>query len=140
MRWFAAFVLMGLCSAAIAQEKAIGLGFSTAGSGLSGYAQASHGGFVQGLVGLTGSVPLFVLDYCQESSLGGLMGYIGGGVLLWTGHSNLGLGVHIPVGVYFRGRGPSPFMVNVDIAPGILAGQNDTSTILDVSIGFRLKF
>jgi len=138
MRWFAVLLLCFLLSSAtaVAQEKALGLGFSTASSGLSGYAQASHGGFVQGLLGLTERSPLLVVDYCKESPFGELTGYVGGGALLQFGRSDLGLGVHVPVGVYYRAKN-SPLIVNLDVAPGILATGSDTFPVMDMTVGLR---
>jgi hypothetical protein len=139
IRWFfSLLVCMGLSSTtAFAGDKALGLGFSTAGSGISGYSEVKPGGFVQGLLGITAQNPSLVVHYCQEQPLGEVTAYYGGGALLQMGRSEAsGVGVHIPLGLYYRAKN-SPLLLNFDVSPGILATQRDTVSVVDLTAGLR---
>jgi hypothetical protein len=139
IRWFfSLLVCMGLSSGttAFAADTALGLGFSTAGSGLSGYSEIRPGGFVQGLLGITAQNPSLVADYCQERPVGDWTAYYGGGAIFQLGRTNAGVGVHIPLGVYYRAQN-SPLLLNFDVSPGILATERDTVPVVDLTAGLR---
>lgn len=138
MRKLVFLVCLLLAFPVYAKDFGVGLGFSTAGSGISGYAKANHNSFFQGMFGLTGPDPFVIIDYGVLTPLGDLTGYVGGGAIIQLGQRNTGLGVHIPFGLYYQARSV-PLMVNADIAPGLTVGKK-ASAFVDLSLGLRFLF
>lgn len=131
-----ALLLCIFCFASIASAKVgVGVGFSSASSGISGYAKANHNGFFQGMFGLTGPEPLLIGDYCVDVPMGELSGYVGGGAIIQLGQRKAGLGLHVPVGLYYQAK-TMPLMLNFDLAPGFVVG-GDENVFVDVTLGLR---
>lgn len=134
---FILFLLLFFSSVAGATEKAVGLGFSTAGSGVSGYFQRQNS-FFQGLLGLTGSSPVLVLDYCLETPLSEITAYYGGGSIIDIGRSS-GLGVHVPLGLSYKAK-DTPLLLSIEIAPGVFVTRDDTFSMVDLTASIRFFF
>lgn len=116
----------------------LGLGFSSGGSGISGYAKANHSGFFQGMFGLTSPDPFVIGDYCVDVPMGEMSGYLGGGAIIQLGQRNATLGLHIPFGIYYQAK-TVPLMLNFDLAPGFIV-RGDDNVFVDVTFGVRYLF
>lgn len=139
MRLYKALVLLLLLLSVDAYAlSGLGVGFSSGGSGISGYAKANHSGFFQGMFGLTGPDPFVIGDYCIDAPLGDLSGYVGSGAIVQLGQRRAALGVHVPVGIYYQSKSV-PLMLNVDVAPGFVVGGDD-NVFVDVTFGLRYLF